>query len=132
MPMTGSKVERVLEMAGMTANKNSVPGDTLAINPGGVRLGTPALTTHGLNVHNFDTVAEKFLHRGCTIAVKAKELAVSNIRGEGDVAILKGGGVNSNGGTGSGKVSLRDFNAKLRGDDALMMVLNAMKDNVQC
>ena len=74
---------------------------------GGVRLGTPALTTRGLDVHDFDAVAE-FLHRGCTIAVKAQELAASNVRGEGDVAILKGDGVNGNGGTGGGKVSLRE------------------------
>ena len=47
------------------------------------------------------------------------------------MAILMGGGVNGNRGTGSGKVSLRDFEATLRGDDTLMMVLNVLKDDVQ-
>jgi len=64
--MTGSKVERVLQLAGMTADKNSIPGDTSAIIPGRVRLGMPALTARGLDARDFDAVAE-FLHRGCDL-----------------------------------------------------------------
>jgi glycine hydroxymethyltransferase len=128
--MTGSKLERVLEMAGMTANKNSVPGDTSAINPGGVRLGTPALTTRGLDVRDFDVVAE-FLHRGCTLAVRVQELAASNIQGRDDEGGLRGVVVNGKEGVGSVKVSLREFEATLREDDALMMELNALKDDVE-
>ena len=72
--LTGSKVEKVLEMASITTNKNSIPGDTSALSPGGVRLGTPALTTRGLDEQDFDRVAE-FLHRGCQLAVEAQQLA---------------------------------------------------------
>lgn len=36
--LTGSKIERVFELASITTNNNSVPGDKAAINPGGVRL----------------------------------------------------------------------------------------------
>lgn len=45
--LTGSKVEKVLEAIQMTVNKNSLVGDKSAVNPGGIRLGTPALTTRG-------------------------------------------------------------------------------------
>jgi glycine hydroxymethyltransferase len=72
--LTGSKVERVLELASITTNKNSIPGDTSALNPGGVRLGTPALTTRGLNEKDFDDVAG-FLDRGFRIAVRAQQIA---------------------------------------------------------
>lgn len=75
MGLTGSKVEKVLELASITTNKNSIPGDTSALNPGGVRLGTPALTTRGLNEQDFDRVAE-FLHRGSQIALEAQKIAL--------------------------------------------------------
>lgn len=35
----GSRVERVLELAHIAANKNTVPGDVSAMVPGGVRMG---------------------------------------------------------------------------------------------
>jgi len=77
--LTGSKVEKVLELASITTNKNSIPGDTSALNPGGVRLGTPALTTRGLVEADFQVVAE-YLHRGCEIAMTAQELAVAQVQ----------------------------------------------------
>tara|TARA_R100001163_G_C5068512_1_gene209058 strand:- start:6222 stop:7565 length:1344 start_codon:yes stop_codon:yes gene_type:complete len=45
--LTGSKMEIVCDMVGVTLNKNTVPGDKSALSPGGVRIGTPALTTRG-------------------------------------------------------------------------------------
>lgn len=72
--LTGSKVDKLLEMVGITANKNSIPGDTSAINPGGVRLGTPALTTRGFTENDFDMVAE-MLHRGYELAAQAQKVA---------------------------------------------------------
>lgn len=76
LDLSGSKVERVLELAEITTNKNTVPGDTSALNPGGVRLGTPALTTRGLGQDDFRKVAD-LLHRGSQIAQRAEELACS-------------------------------------------------------
>eukprot|EP00978_Attheya_sp_CCMP212_P037411 scaffold175957_cov60-Attheya_sp.AAC.8 len=52
--LTGSKVEKLLDMVSMTTNKNSIPGDTSAMNPGGVRLGTPALTSRGFTEADFE------------------------------------------------------------------------------
>merc|ERR1719182_506907 len=63
----GARVESVLEMASIALNKNTVPGDKSAFIPGGIRVGTPALTSRGFEEAHFDTVAE-FLHRGVAIA----------------------------------------------------------------
>ncbi len=54
----GSRVERVLELAHIAANKNTVPGDKSALVPGGLRMGTPALTSRGFTEADFDKVAE--------------------------------------------------------------------------
>ncbi|RSL70723.1 putative serine hydroxymethyltransferase, mitochondrial [Fusarium duplospermum] len=54
----GSRVERVLELVGVAANKNTVPGDRSALVPGGLRMGTPAMTTRGFNEDDFVRVAD--------------------------------------------------------------------------
>lgn len=63
----GARVERTLEHANITTNKNTVPGDTSALTPFGLRLGTPAMTTRGLTEADFDAVVG-FLDRGVEIA----------------------------------------------------------------
>lgn len=70
--MTGSKMEKLFELAEITTNKNTVAGDKSAIAPGGLRLGTPALTTRGFSEADFKQVAE-FLHRGAQIGFKINE-----------------------------------------------------------
>jgi len=67
--VTGARVERILELACIAANKNTVPGDTSALNPGGIRVGTPALTSRGFKEDDFVKVAD-FLHRAVDIAVE--------------------------------------------------------------
>lgn len=54
----GSRVERVLELAHIAANKNTVPGDVSAMVPGGLRMGSPALTSRGFVERDFEQVAE--------------------------------------------------------------------------
>lgn len=46
--LTGSKVDKVLDLMHITTNKNSIVGDQSAMNPGGIRIGTPAMTTRGM------------------------------------------------------------------------------------
>ena len=41
----GARAERVLELALLSTNKNTVPGDVSAMMPGGIRMGAPALTS---------------------------------------------------------------------------------------
>lgn len=68
----GSRVERVLELAHIACNKNTVPGDKSAMVPGGLRLGTPALTTRGFVEADFEKVAD-FVVKGINIAKTLKE-----------------------------------------------------------
>ena len=56
--LNGSRAEKVLEEISIACNKNTVPGDKSAFNPGGIRLGTPALTTRGLKETDIETVVE--------------------------------------------------------------------------
>jgi len=56
--VSGSKAEYVCEQVDISLNKNSVFGDTSAINPGGIRIGTSALTTRGLVESDFERVGE--------------------------------------------------------------------------
>lgn len=65
--LSGSKVEKGLDLVHITVNKNTIPGDKSAMNPGGVRMGTPALTSRGMKEKEMDIVAE-FLTRFSQIA----------------------------------------------------------------
>ena len=55
--LTGKDAEQILEKAGLTTNKNTLPFDT---NPpsvaSGIRLGTPALTTRGFGTYEFTKI----------------------------------------------------------------------------
>jgi glycine hydroxymethyltransferase len=56
--LTGKLVEETLDRAGITVNKNTVPGDTASpFVTSGVRLGTPALTTRGMKEPEMRRVA---------------------------------------------------------------------------
>ncbi|XP_065366218.1 serine hydroxymethyltransferase isoform X2 [Calliphora vicina] len=56
--LSGSRAEYILEEVNIACNKNTVPGDKSAMNPSGIRLGTPALTTRGLVESDIDAVVE--------------------------------------------------------------------------
>ena len=116
--LTGSKVERVLELASITTNKNSIPGDTSAINPGGVRLGTPALTSRGFDEADFDVVAD-FLHRGCQLAVEAQDsVLASRQEAGGDEADNK-------------KVLLKEFLQVLYEKPSIREKLDTLREDVE-
>lgn len=55
--LTGSKVEAACDRCHITLNKNAVVGDASALAPGGVRLGSPAMTSRGLDEADFRVVA---------------------------------------------------------------------------
>ena len=57
--LTGKAIEALLDQAHITANKNTVPNDPQSpFVTSGVRLGTPAATSRGLNADDMDRVAE--------------------------------------------------------------------------
>ncbi|GAA5938682.1 hypothetical protein JCM1841_000642 [Sporobolomyces salmonicolor] len=76
--LTGSKIEKICDLAHITLNKNSVPGDKSATVPGGVRVGTNALTSRSMKEAEMVTVSE-FLHRAVQIALQAQTEAGSKL-----------------------------------------------------
>jgi glycine hydroxymethyltransferase len=70
--LSGNKFEYLCDEVSITLNKNSINGDTSAIVPGGVRIGTPALTSRGFKEADFEAVAQ-FLHRAVEVATKIQD-----------------------------------------------------------
>ena len=120
--LTGNKVEKVLEMVSITTNKNSLQGDVSAINPGGVRLGTPALTSRGLDENDFEVVAD-FLDRGYKIALKAQDVATlgwEEKKKNGDEEALK-----------KSKILLKDYLGVVASNHEIQRELKELKANVE-
>merc|ERR1712203_373101 len=70
--LTGSKVEKVCEKVSISLNRNAVHGDASALSPGGVRIGSPAMTTRGCTIDDFKQIAY-FLDRCCQIALQVQK-----------------------------------------------------------
>jgi len=67
--VTGKEVSEVLDQAGITVNKNAIPFDTQSpFKAGGIRLGTPAVTTRGMREDEMFDIAnlieDAIEHRG--------------------------------------------------------------------
>ena len=57
--LTGKEVEKLLDAANITCNKNTIPNDPASpFVTSGIRLGTAAVTTRGFNTEDMDVVAE--------------------------------------------------------------------------
>jgi glycine hydroxymethyltransferase len=57
--VTGKEVEKLLDAANITCNKNAIPNDPAKPNvTSGIRLGTAAVTTRGFNTADMDVVAQ--------------------------------------------------------------------------
>ena len=57
--LTGKEIEKLLDEAHITANKNTVPNDPQKpFVTSGIRLGTPAVTSRGMNTADMDRIAE--------------------------------------------------------------------------
>ncbi len=76
MDLTGKEVEKLLDEAHITANKNTIPNDPKSpFVTSGIRLGTPAATSRGLKADDFDQVAEAI-----AIVIKEGEAGVEKAR----------------------------------------------------
>ncbi|KAI1204426.1 serine hydroxymethyltransferase [Annulohypoxylon truncatum] len=84
----GARVERVLEVVGVASNKNTVPGDKSAMIPGGLRIGTPAMTTRGFTENDFVRVAD-IIDRAVTIASRVDKAARNAAKEKGEKYKLK-------------------------------------------
>lgn len=74
--LTGKAVEKLLDEAHITANKNTIPNDPKSpFVTSGIRLGTPAATSRGLNTQDMDQVAEAI-----SIVIKKGEAGTSQAR----------------------------------------------------
>eukprot|EP00250_Pteridium_aquilinum_P033202 c5313_g1_i1 orf=496-2067(-) len=100
----GSRVERVMELCHIAANKNTVPGDVSAMVPGGIRMGTPALTSRGFTEEDFEKVAE-FFDSAVQLALKVKGAS-------------KG-------------TKLKDFNATIDTDSSIRSAIEALRHDVE-
>jgi len=66
--LNGKEAQEVLDRAGITVNKNAIPFDTSSpFKPGGIRVGTPAVTTRGMKEEEMleiaDLIAEALTNR---------------------------------------------------------------------
>ncbi|KAF8088466.1 hypothetical protein N665_0541s0031 [Sinapis alba] len=68
--LTGKVYEKVCEMCHITVNKVAIFSENGVISPGGVRIGSPAMTSRGCLEPDFETMAE-FLYRAAQIASAA-------------------------------------------------------------
>ena len=55
--LSGNKVEKLCEIVNISLNKNAVKGDKSALNPNGIRIGTPAITTRGMKEKDMIMIA---------------------------------------------------------------------------
>jgi len=76
--LTGSKVEKICDMVGITINKNAVSGDKSAQTPGGIRIGTSAITSRDMREEDVKIIAS-FLHRAVEITAQLQKEAGSKL-----------------------------------------------------
>ncbi len=83
--LTGQAVEKLLDEAPITANKNTIPNDPKSpFVTSGIRLGTPAATSRGLKAEDFDQVAEAI-----ATVIKEGEAGVPKARAIVDSLVAK-------------------------------------------
>jgi len=70
--VNGSKAEAVCEASSIVLNKNTIPGDKSAMNPNGLRVGTPAMTSRGLVEEDFVRIGE-FIGSAVDIAAEIQQ-----------------------------------------------------------
>jgi glycine hydroxymethyltransferase len=77
--LTGKEAEHLLDRAGITVNKNTIPGDPQSpFVTSGIRLGTPALTTRGFAEPEMGRVAELI----DDVLTRKDEATVTRVKGD--------------------------------------------------
>ncbi len=57
-PLSGDLAARILDLAGIVVNRNTIPGDKSAKNPSGIRMGTPWITQRGFREEETRALAD--------------------------------------------------------------------------
>ena len=57
--LTGDQAARILDIAGIVVNRNTIPGDRSALNPSGIRMGTPWITQRGFDENDTRKLADQ-------------------------------------------------------------------------
>ncbi len=82
--INGRQAQESLDRAGITVNKNAIPFDTYPIfKPGGIRIGTPAVTTRGMKEEEMLEIADLIAE-----ALQGREDAAALERVRGKVRAL--------------------------------------------
>ncbi len=78
--LTGKEAEHALEAAGITVNKNTVPGETRSpFVTSGLRIGTPALTSRGMGESEMETIAGWIAH---VLEAPSEEARIASVRAD--------------------------------------------------
>lgn len=82
--INGRQAQEVLDHAGITVNKNAIPFDTYPIfKPGGIRIGTPAVTTRGMREEEMldiaDLMHEALQHRDAPATLESVRSRVRDL-----------------------------------------------------
>ena len=105
-PLSGDIAARILDIAGIVLNRNTIPGDKSATNASGIRYGTPWMTQRGLTEEDMRTVGDiiadiLFAIRPYTVETRKGPAQRAKV----DFAILE-----------DAKIKIRDLCAKVGAD----------------
>tara|TARA_B100000900_G_scaffold60712_1_gene46169 strand:- start:10944 stop:12278 length:1335 start_codon:yes stop_codon:yes gene_type:complete len=72
--ISGNKVEKLCELINISVNKNSVKDDKSALNPNGIRIGTPSITTRGMKEKDMIVIAG-FIDTIVNLGIKIQKIS---------------------------------------------------------
>ncbi|PVH85373.1 glycine hydroxymethyltransferase, partial [Cadophora sp. DSE1049] len=77
----GAQLDKVLEAANVSSNRNAIPGDTSGFKPGGLRIGSAPMTTKGFGTAHFKRVAD-IIHQAVQLSAEISRRKKSSTKDE--------------------------------------------------